>query len=253
MDKKIIVNNFSRYAHLYDRYASVQRKAGQKLLSRMPEGSFFKILELGSGTGNFTFLLRQRFRDAEIKAVDISDKMVELANSRAKGKKISFINADAEKLNLRERFDLITSNACFHWFENLEKTLKAYKNYLKKEGVIAFSVFGPQTFSELNISLGSVLKDISTSASKFITKARLERFLKIEFSEVEIQEARYKENFSSLAELLKKIKYSGIRGNNSEGRLYFNRRIIRDIEAAYLDKFGRIEATYQVFFCVVKK
>jgi malonyl-CoA O-methyltransferase len=253
VDKEIITKNFSKYTHLYDKYASVQRKTAQKLLSGIRKDNFMRILELGSGTGNFTFLLRKKFRDAEIKAVDISDKMVEFANSRAKGKRIQFINADAEKLNLRERFDLIASNACFHWFEDLENTLKTYKKYLKKDGVIAFTVFGPETFSELNVSLGEVLKGISTQASKFVSKDRMGRFLKAEFSQVNLQEVKYKESFSCLAGLLKKIKYSGISGGSLEGRPYFNRRIIKDIETVYLDKFGAILATYQVFFCVVRK
>jgi malonyl-CoA O-methyltransferase len=253
MDKVIITRNFSKYAHLYDKYASVQKKTARRLLNKIPKGSFSNILELGSGTGNFTFLLRKKFADAEIKAVDISDKMVKFASNRLGVKKIKFIHADAENLNLRERFDLITSNACFHWFDDLEKALKVYKKYLKKDGAIVFTVFGPETFSELNAALSEALRGISTQAGKFINKDRLEKFLKSEFSQVDLREVKYKESFSSLSGLLKKIKYSGIRGDSSENKVSFSRRMLKDIEQTYLARFGRIKATYQVFFCKVSK
>jgi len=253
MDKEIITQNFSKYAHLYDKYASVQKKTAQRLLNRMPSASFSRILELGSGTGNFTFLLRKKFADAEIKAVDISDKMVEFASKRARDKKIKFIHADAENLNLRERFDLITSNACFHWFDDLERALKIYKKYLKNDGAIVFTAFGPETFFELNVALGETLKGISTQASKFVAKDKLERLLNSEFNQVDLREVKYKESFTSLSGLLRKIKYSGIRGGTPENKVSFSRRMLKDIEQIYLARFGRIKATYQVFFCVVHK
>ena len=45
--------------------------------------------------------------------MDISERMVELARNKLADKKLKFINADAQNLNLNEKFDLITSNACF--------------------------------------------------------------------------------------------------------------------------------------------
>ena len=252
MGKGVISENFSRYAHLYDRYSSVQQETAQALLEKIPQNNFLKILELGSGTGNLTMLLRERFKHADIKAVDISEKMIECAHGRFKDQAIKFIHADAERLDLKEKFDLITSNACFHWFDDLENALRQYKRHLQDNGLIVFTLFGPDTFYELNFALGLVLKGAYTASSRFSGKAELVKFLKHEFKKTSIDEGHYQEEFPDLTALLKKIKYSGTRGSNA-GRLNFSRRTISEIEKSYLDKFGLIKATYQVFFCRVQK
>ena len=253
MDKTAVAKNFSRYAHLYDRHADVQKKTGRRLLKYIEGEQFTKILELGSGTGNYTALLRKRFTDAEIKAVDISERMVELARNKLADKKLKFINADAQVLDLNEKFDLITSNACFHWLEGLEASLLTYKKHLKRSGLIAFTIFGPETFCELNAVLGLVLNNISTASSRFASKNKLQSFLREEFREVDILEAKYRESFPDLLGLLRKIKYSGVKGGDSLNRVTFNRGMLKDIEKTYLSNFKGIKATYQVFFCVVRK
>ena len=249
MDKKTIARNFSRYAHAYDQYADAQRMAGLELLNWLKRGRYSSILELGCGTGNYTLLLKSKFRGAEIKAVDISDKMIEVAAKKIQDENIEFMVSDAEKLNLVREFDLITSNACFHWFGDLEKALLRYKDLLRKDGIILFSLFGPLTFWELNSSLGSVLKDTSIAAAGFISAEKAKRILCDNFKDAEIKEIEYEESFVSLIDLLNKIKYTGVRGNGLGNKFSFNRGALKKIEKVYLNKFRRIKVTYQIFFC----
>ena len=159
MDKTAIIRNFSRYADIYDKYAHVQKASALRLLEQIKEDNFKKILEVGCGTGNYTSFLREKFRAAEFKAIDISDRMLKVAQEKLKTKNIEFILADAEDVNIKERFDLITSNACFQWFDNLEPTLMKYKKLLNLRGIISFSIFGPHTYKELRTSLGYLFKD----------------------------------------------------------------------------------------------
>ena len=249
MDKKTMVRNFSRYAYAYDRYSDVQREAAFELLMLIKKGRFNRIMEVGCGTGNYTLLLREKFKKARIKAVDISDKMIEVAGDKLRNKGIEFMVADAENMNLNEKFDLITSNACFQWFEDLERALLRYRALLGENGVILFSTFGPFTFWELNSALRSVLKDNSIAADDFIPAGKAERILRDNFKEVTIKEMRYEESFVNLAGLLNKIKCTGARGNGLGSKISFDRRALKEIEQAYLDKFHEIKATYQVFFC----
>ena len=86
MDKKTIARNFSRYAYAYDRYSDVQREAAFELLMLIKKGRFNRIMEVGCGTGNYTLLLREKFKKARIKAVDISDKMIEVASDKLRNK-----------------------------------------------------------------------------------------------------------------------------------------------------------------------
>jgi len=252
MDKETIARNFSRYANSYDRHADVQRYAADELLRQIKGDGFKKILELGCGTGNYTGLLRNRFIDAKIIAVDISREMVRVAEEKLKGKNIEFLIRDAEKLDFKDKFDLISSNAAFQWFEELENCLLTYKGMLEEGGVISFSSFGPQTFVELNTVLKSVLGNKAIVVDGFMDKEELETILRQNFKSAKVKEIRYKDDFATLKDLLQKIKCTGTRGNGLNAKVYFNRKILEDLEKAYLKKFNKIIATCQVIFCTAR-
>jgi len=247
--KENLILNFSRRADSYDMHDDIQRMAGVKLLDLINESGFRRILELGCGTGNYTLLLRDKFKGAKIKAVDISGRMIEAAGNKLRDRSVEFILSDAENLNLKEDFDLTTSNACFQWFENLEKALIKYKGILKKEGVILFSIFGPLTFWELDFSLKEVLRDKSVAAGSFADRDSINRVLRGNFKEIRIEELKCEKSFASLRGLLDKIKYTGIRGSGLGGKPYFGREALKEIERVYVDRFQEIKASYQIFFC----
>lgn len=249
MNKSKIANNFSRYAHLYDQYAGVQNKAAFELLGSLKNNNFSKILELGCGTGNYTMMLRKEFSGARIKALDISGEMIRVAQSKLKNKDIEFVVADAQKPIPDNDFDLITSNACFQWLDDLGKALRGYAKLLRRGGAVYFSIFGPRTFCELNATLKSVRGESGLDAAYFCNRDSLEAMLKDNLKSVKINEICYKESFGSLKGLLEKIKYSGIRGNGLSEKVYFSRGLLARLEKAYLDRFQGIGATYQVFFC----
>lgn len=249
MDKEIIIRNFSRCAYTYDRYADVQKCIALELLKSIKQDGIDKILEIGCGTGNYTLLLREKFSKAKLKAVDISAKMIEVASGKLKHKRVGFIADDAETINLDEKFDLITSNACFQWFDDLGRAIIKYKDLLNKDGLILFSIFGPATFWELNMVLKYASKNASTAVTKFLAKEMIKRALKNNFKKVEIKETRYEESNSSLRDLLNKIKYTGIRGGGLNAKIVFTRGLLNKLEDIYLREFTHIKATYQVFFC----
>ncbi len=249
MDESKIANNFSRYAHLYDKYAGVQNKAALELVSSLKNNNFSKILELGCGTGNYTLMLREKFSGAKIKALDISEEMIKVAQNKLKNKDIEFMVADAEKPIPDKDLDLVTSNACFQWLNDLGKSLWGYAKSLRRGGTVYFSIFGPRTFCELDMALKSVLKESRLDSAYFCDRASLRVILKDNFKSVKIDEVCYKESFVSLKGLLEKIKYSGIRGNGLNKEVYFSRGLLVKLEKAYRDRFQGIGATYQVFFC----
>ncbi len=248
VDKNIIKNNFSKYAKFYDKYSIIQNLCASKLISKIQTNGFKKILDIGCGTGNYTKLLRAKFPFAQIKAIDISKEMIELAKKKFPEDSIKFSIIDAEKIGFNEKFDFISSNATFQWFENLEKTLKRLKKILNKDGLISFSIFGPLTFYELDESLQLFgRQSVRVSASSFIGKEKIEKILKGIFGNFNIERQIYKEKFSSLKELLNRIKYTGTKGNGI--RSFWTANTISKIEDIYKEKFKNIIATYQVFFC----
>jgi malonyl-CoA O-methyltransferase len=249
MDKKRIVRNFSRSAPFYDRYADMQTRCARELLGGAGRRAFGDILELGCGTGNYSVLLSERFKTARLTAVDMSAEMIGVAGNKLKGRGVEFLVADAEEISPRDDFDLITSNACFQWFENLERSLIRYKKMLKNNGLILFSMFGPMTFLELRSCVEALFKDRTVSAAHFATKEKITSLLGKHFAHARVEEKIYEETHPTLGALLQKIKYTGTIGEGFGGGIFLGPKSLRKLEAVYGESFGRIKATYQVFFC----
>ncbi len=248
--KEALRNNFSRCAHSYDKYANIQHLAAGELLKELPAEGIRNILEIGCGTGNYTLLLKNKFKAAKITVVDISREMIAVARQKFGATKIDFVVADAEEMAIADRFDLITANATFQWFEDIEESMARYKNALTDNGLLAFSIFGPLTFRELNESLKKALhEETRIRASYFLTEEGLKKILGRHFRRVSIREIIIKEEYPSLEELLNKIKYTGVQGNGANSRYFLGRGLVRKIEEIYNLSYGRIEATYQILFC----
>lgn len=248
IDKQVVKTNFSKYAKVYDRYSTVQDLCGSKLIKKIEAEKFNTILDIGCGTGSYTALLKKRFPKALVKAIDISGEMIKVSKDKFKGNDIEFIAADAEKIDFKETFDLISSNATFQWFENLELALKKYAQSLKKGGLILFSIFGPRTFYELARSLEIFSEQsLAITASEFLDKAKIEAVLKNIFSQVKIEEEIHKESYGSLKDLLKKIKYTGARGSSKQG--FWTKSRMSAVQEIYLKNFKSITASYQIYFC----
>ncbi|HAJ56720.1 MAG TPA: malonyl-[acyl-carrier protein] O-methyltransferase BioC [Candidatus Omnitrophica bacterium] len=248
MDKKSVIRNFSKAARLYDEYADIQRLAAFELLSRQPRDECRNILEIGCGTGIYTSLLKEKFDKAALKAVDISAEMIRVAEGKLKGG-VEFTVADAEDVLPYGNFDLITSNASMQWFADLEAALRKCSAKLMENGVLLFSIFGPQTFMELESAIKDVSKGKSVVASQFNSKEVLEAMFKRHFRKVSIDEIKYSESFTFLMELLSKIKHTGTAGTSMANNIFSGPNRLKEIEKVYKSTFGAITATYQVFFC----
>ncbi|MCP4649020.1 MAG: malonyl-ACP O-methyltransferase BioC [PVC group bacterium] len=248
--KELIRNNFSKSASSYDAYAQVQNLCARELAQRINIQYPGTILDVGCGTGNFSQLLRTKFAQAKITGVDISEEMIQHAKIRCKQDDIKFIVADAERMDCCERFDLITSNATMQWFEDLPEVLNKYKNMLEDQGMIIISLFGPQTFRELNVCLQSLwgTEDVIYS-QRFLDQYAIEVIFKKFFQEVLVEKIVHKECFDNVWDMLCRIKYTGVRGNSFAGGSLWTPNRIKQLEDIYRDKFKRIEVTYEMFFC----
>ena len=71
-----------------------------------------KLLDIGTGSGIIPITLKKHFPDAEISAMDISEKALEIAKKNADfhKKEINFIQKDYLNTELTEKYDIIISN-----------------------------------------------------------------------------------------------------------------------------------------------
>lgn len=249
-----MIRNFSRCARVYDAHADVQRTAACALARYLPENGIEDILEIGCGTGIFTACLRERFKGSRLEAMDISDSMVETARSKLRDAHIKFSIGDAEEMTPEHKFDLIASNASFQWFRDVESSVSRCREALTGRGVLVFSVFGPLTFRELNHSLKACLGDkLSIDSADFYGKDELYNILKSHFGRVSVDELIVEKNYPSLRELLKNIKYTGIRGSGANIGFTWNRGLLNKVEGFYRTTYDGIKASYQIILCRADK
>ena len=237
----------------YEEHAHVQQMSAADLLEftrkGLDTGQVRKILEPGCGTGFYTRELLGAFPEAIVEGIDISGAMVRRARERTTDPRARFRVADAEDVVSGE-YDLVTSNATFHWFLSFDRTIQRMRSLLSGAGYLTFTYFGPETFVELDKALLDTREDGTferTAASRFLSKERVEASLSAVFSVAEVTERAYHREFGDLAELLRSIRHTGT-GGGGPRRGWSPGRLSR-VERAYRERFGGIRATFQVFFC----
>ncbi len=111
-----------------------------------------KVLDLGAGTGLFSWYVLERFQKADFVLLDIADKMLDIARERfAKyQQQFKYIVSDYKNLGLKTEFDLIISSLSIHHLEDTDKQslfTRVYEN-LKPKGVFINidQIKGPSEF-----------------------------------------------------------------------------------------------------------
>ncbi|PXV60046.1 tRNA (cmo5U34)-methyltransferase [Dysgonomonas alginatilytica] len=81
-----------------------------------------EILDLGAGTGLFSQFVLQKFPDAKITLVDISEKMLDIARKRfSSNENISIIQADFTTFKGEKQYDAVISSLAIHHLEDNAK------------------------------------------------------------------------------------------------------------------------------------
>lgn len=151
MNKSDIATAFSAAAETYDQAAFIEQEIGQRLMQRLEYIRLDPkyILDLGCGTGYFTRQLQKLYPGANIIGLDIAFGMVKFAKNNTT---LQYYCADAEQLPFRDmQFDLIFSNCCLPFTDNIEIIFAELNRVLKLDGLLLFTTYGPDTLQELAI------------------------------------------------------------------------------------------------------
>jgi len=104
------------------------------------------VLDLGCGTGIFTFLLEQ-YAPQKLVGLDLSEEMLRIAARKAEEKHSAaqFILADAERCAeyVDAPFDFVFSSTTTHYIEDLPAFFRSVCKCLKSGGCGVFSVIHP--------------------------------------------------------------------------------------------------------------
>lgn len=144
------IKRWDRYAETYAGTHHVQGDLHKEvflnhyLLALLGEVENKKILDAGCGEGYFSRILSDL--GANITAVDYSEKMLEIAESRTTTNLgINYRYGNCEDLNFLEdsTFDLIVSNMVIQDLENYEKVFGEMYRLLVEGGIFIFSILHP--------------------------------------------------------------------------------------------------------------
>jgi len=101
-----------------------------------------KILDVGTGRGNFIDLIDYLYKDYEkIVGIDIMEKMVELAANHFEGnEKIKIVQRDILKTGFpKEHFDIVCLSNSLHHLEEMKATFQAMEELVKPGGYLLFN------------------------------------------------------------------------------------------------------------------
>ena len=99
----------------------------ETIIDLLPEGNNSpKVLDIGAGTGLLSALILEKFPNAEITLIDISEGILEKAKNRFDGARFNYITADYSTYQFEDNFDFVVSALSIHHLAN-EKKEKLYK------------------------------------------------------------------------------------------------------------------------------
>ncbi|MFJ4143350.1 malonyl-ACP O-methyltransferase BioC [Pseudomonas sp. NPDC089734] len=254
-DKRQVAESFSRAAGSYDSVADLQRAVGHELFSRLPDGlDPSRWLDLGCGTGYFSRVLGQAFKDGEGIALDIAQGM--LRHARPQGGARYFVAGDAERMPMQaQSCGLIFSSLAVQWCEDFAAVLREAGRVLQPGGVFAFSSLCVGTLHELRASWQSV--DGLVHVNRFRELEDYRQLCAASGLRVRSLEVRphvlYYPDVRSLTHELKALGAHNLNPGRPGG-LTGRQRILGLVQA--YERFRQTEglpATYQVVYAVLEK
>jgi len=153
-DPRHVRRAFSRAAGSYDAAAALQHEVEKRLLEsldylddRQPQ----VVLDVGAGPGHASALMKKRWPKAQVIALDQALPMLQEARKQAGWwRPFQRVAGDARALPLADgSVDVIFSNLCLQWVEDLPSVFAGFRRALKPGGLLLCSTFGPETLIEL--------------------------------------------------------------------------------------------------------
>lgn len=108
----------------------------EKLKSTLKKISGGKVLDVGTGRGEFINLLKGNLKDyTKIVGIDMNDIALEKAKETFKDENIEFVKMDAENLKFEDNtFDIVCISNSIHHLPNTQKVFMEMRRVLKPGG-----------------------------------------------------------------------------------------------------------------------
>jgi malonyl-CoA O-methyltransferase len=248
-DSNHIQRAFGRAATTYAQHSALQREVEDRLLERLDyfEGKPTRVLDIGCGPGRGTLVLRKRFTDAQIVALDIALPMLKTIRPGWL-RPVARVCANAIDLPLADAsVDVLFSNLCVQWIDDVPALLDEFRRVLRPNGYVAFSTFGPDTLHELRAAWS--MADNTPHVSEFADIARLgDAMMTAGFRNPVLDVDRFTQSYADAPSLMRGLKSIGAtnadprRQRGLMGKSHY-RRAVEAYESFRVD--GKLPATYE--------
>ncbi|MDM3870712.1 malonyl-ACP O-methyltransferase BioC [Porticoccus sp. W117] len=256
LSKQRVADSFSRAASSYDAAADLQRKVADSVAALVPENTAPQsTLDVGCGTGYLYARVRERFPHTQLTALDLAPGMLEYAQSH-RPVADRWLCGDAEALPLPDNsVDLVVSSLTYQWCEHPQRWGAELQRVLKPGGVAVLSTFGPGTLGELQKAWQAV--DDQVHVNRFVPLERLQQQLQAAGLQCQLTTETLCPRYDDLKSLMRDLKAIGAH-NVNQGRpsALTGRQRMRALVDAYeqfRDSQGRLPATYEVVYGVVRR
>jgi len=213
LDKYKVSQSFDRVAPTYEQWAILQKTVGDELFERLQwlKMAPQQILNVGAGTARLSRVLGQQYKDAYLYSIDISLKMSQIARKKAPqgDSKQYFICADATQLPVADdSIDLLVSNLMLQWCNDIYAIFAEFARVLKPDGALFFSIFGPDTLTELRHSWATA--DQASHVNRFFDMHDIgDALLQVGLSNPVMDVDRLQFTYSDVKALMKELKQIG--------------------------------------------
>lgn len=158
-DLRQVRRAFSRAAPSYTATAVLQAEVRTRLQEQLDylELTPERIVDLGCGPGFASRQLKQRWPKSAVIALDLALPMLQQARGEQRlFRRFDRVCADVRQLPLADAScDLLFSNLCFQWVEDLPAMLAELRRVLRPGGMLLFSSFAEGTLDELRAAFAA--------------------------------------------------------------------------------------------------
>ncbi|MGH8179323.1 MAG: malonyl-ACP O-methyltransferase BioC [Steroidobacter sp.] len=220
LDPRAVRRSFDAASGTYDAAAAVHAEIRARLLERLDIVRLQPavVLDLGAGTGHAARALRQRYPDAQVIALDLSESMLrQAARQQRLFRRFQRLVGDAHRLPLKDAsVDLVFSNLMLEWCADPDAAFSEMRRVLRPQGLLSFTTLGPDTLKELREAWRRI--DGRVHVHRFIDMHDLgDALLRARFAEPVMDVERLTVTYSSVQTLFRELKASGSR-NIAQGR-----------------------------------
>ncbi len=259
-DPRRVARAFAYAADGYEAHAALQREVAERLDAHL---NFTKIaprrvLDIGCGTGFLSLLLRRRFPEAALWALDLAPAMAVRCRA-ALGRRLPWqprrgvLCGDAMALPLASgSFDLVASSLTMQWLGDPEAMLREMRRVLAPGGLLLFSTFGRETLRELRATLRTIDAAKAGLVLPFPDVMSLGDLLQRQAVALPVTDSdRLTLRYADTTALVRELKGMGASARAIRHRRggLGGRRLLRQLAEHYpVDDDGGITATFEVLY-----